>query len=98
MAERRDGSGQEGRRDCPDEWEFLGYVENTLAQSRRAEVDNHLCGCGDCREFLVLYGTLVRESAETPAAGVTVDESDVRSQADRIAGWINSKADNKDVT
>jgi tetratricopeptide (TPR) repeat protein len=74
---------------CPQEDEFLDYSQGRLSDKREAQLERHLVGCEDCREFLALYAQLSEEQPQslTPSLDPVSDEV-VRNQTARILTLI----------
>lgn len=44
----------------PDEYELLQYLESSVTQMRRAEIEDHIAGCGSCAHLLADLSRLPR--------------------------------------
>jgi putative zinc finger protein len=56
---------------CPEDGVIAGYVDCTLTETRRSQVQRHLADCGYCRA-LVADIVKIRREAEVPAAPIAL--------------------------
>ena len=61
------------KKSCPGEDTLGGYIEGSLAADRKAEVERHLAGCGDCEASLQTV-----RAPGTPGAGAWFENVPVR--------------------
>lgn len=69
---------------CPHESDVLAYSQNRLSAIRRAQLEQHFAGCGDCLQVLSFVG---RSAAEAP---IPVSEEAVSLQTNKILAYIEN--------
>ena len=81
-----------GRNACPNESDFLAYLERRSPAYARSGLDSHFAECSDCREFLGLFVRASRDSASSDGFSdglrETPYDADIMRQSARVLTMI----------
>lgn len=88
------------KRFCVDEETIMDYLEGRLEKHSRKRVEQHLCGCADCRRLILLTSDLMfddwhQESFPAPSAATQRAIEVVKTISRGRANWKEQLGENK---
>lgn len=69
---------------CPDEEILIDFLEDRLTDRQRSRIENHLAGCGACRDLVATWVALIQGDALSDAA--PVPSAVTRNAVNAVAG------------
>jgi tetratricopeptide (TPR) repeat protein len=80
-------ASQSNRPQCPRESEIINYCEGDLSPRERANLEQHLSNCDDCRETVILYSQEASGEHDRQESIPSLSDDLIKEQAARVLAY-----------